>query len=288
LRHVACPGGAANGADQLAVRLVGVVERVCAFKPHQRLCEVPHLNDSACRVGGTLLRAIRGRGSAKRPVNARRDIGLRQAVDFFHLRVCRSAAQRTHDALNAALRALLASGTLGQHNGLPAGIIVTTTLRELEAGCGKALTGGGSLLPMSDVIRLASHAHNYLAIFDKGRPLALYHRRRLASPAQRIMLYAKDRGCTHPGCDVPGYLTEVHHVTPWATTKETNIDDLTLGCGPHHKLAEQGWITRKRVNGDTEWIPPPHLDHGQTRINTFHHPEKLLRDDGDDADDQLP
>ncbi len=197
----------------------------------------------------------------------------------------RSAAQRSHDALNAALQAVLASGKLGQHNGLPASIIVTTTLQELESGCGTGLTGGGSLLPMSDVIRMTGNAHNYLAIFDKGRPLALYHRRRLASPAQRIMLYAKDRGCTHPGCDVPGYLTEVHHVTPWATTKETNIDDLTLGCGPHHKLAEQGWTTRKRVNGDTEWIPPPHLDHGQTRINTFHHPEKPLRDDRDDADD---
>ena len=30
----------------------------------------------------------------------------------------RSAAQRNHDALNAGLRALLASGELGQHNGL--------------------------------------------------------------------------------------------------------------------------------------------------------------------------
>ncbi|HWF29552.1 MAG TPA: 13E12 repeat family protein, partial [Mycobacterium sp.] len=40
----------------------------------------------------------------------------------------RSPAQRQHDALNAALRALLASGDLGQHNGLPASIIVTTTL----------------------------------------------------------------------------------------------------------------------------------------------------------------
>jgi hypothetical protein len=29
----------------------------------------------------------------------------------------------------------------------------------------------------------------------------------------------------------------------------------------------------KRVNGDTEWISPPHLDHGQPRTNTFHHPE---------------
>jgi hypothetical protein len=41
----------------------------------------------------------------------------------------RSVTQRNHDGLNAALRAMLASGNLGQHNGLPASIIVTTTLR---------------------------------------------------------------------------------------------------------------------------------------------------------------
>ncbi|MGE2818294.1 DUF222 domain-containing protein, partial [Mycobacterium heidelbergense] len=108
----------------------------------------------------------------------------------------RSAAQRNHDGLNAALRALLASGKLGQHNGLPASIIVTTTLAELEAAAGRGLTGGGSILPMSDVIRLSRHARHYLAIFDKGKTLALYHTKRLASPAQRIVLYAKDRGCT--------------------------------------------------------------------------------------------
>jgi Domain of unknown function (DUF222) len=102
----------------------------------------------------------------------------------------RSCAQRNHDALNAAGRALLASGELGQHNGLPASIIVTTTLSDLEAAAGNALTGGGTLLPMSDVIRMARHAHHYLAIFDNGRALALHHTKRLASPAQRIMLYA--------------------------------------------------------------------------------------------------
>ncbi len=193
----------------------------------------------------------------------------------------RSEAQRNQDALNAALRALLASGKLGQHNGLPASIVVTTTLRELEAGAGKALTGGGSLLPMSDVIRMAGHAHHYLAIFDKGRALALYHTKRLASPAQRIVLYAKDRGCSHPGCDVPGYLTEVHHVTPWSQCRETDINDLALCCGPHHKLADQGWTTRKRSDGVTEWVPPGQLDRGQPRINSYHHPEKLLQDDAD-------
>jgi Domain of unknown function (DUF222) len=194
----------------------------------------------------------------------------------------RSTAQRNHDALTAAARALLACGALGQHNGLPASIIVTTTLRELEAGAGRGLTGGGTLLPMSDVIRLASHAHHYLAIFDNGKALALYHTKRLASPAQRIVLYAKDRGCSFPNCDVPGYCTEVHHVTPWAKTHTTDINDLALGCGGHHPLAEQGWTTRKRKDGITEWIPPPHLDYGQPRTNTFHHPEKLLRHEADD------
>ena len=108
--------------------------------------------------------------------------------------------------------ALIASGKLGQHNGLPVSIVVTTTLQDLEAAAGKALTGGGTVVPMSDVIRWASHAHHYLAIFDHGKALALYHTKRLASPAQRIMLYGKERGCTIPGCDAPAYHSQVHHV----------------------------------------------------------------------------
>ncbi|KLO33313.1 HNH endonuclease signature motif containing protein [Mycobacterium haemophilum] len=197
----------------------------------------------------------------------------------------RSPSQRNHDALNAALRALLASGKLGQHNGLPATIIVSTTLKELESAAGKALTGGGTILPMSDVIRLARHAHHYLAIFDKGKALALYHAKRLASPAQRIVLYSKERGCSAPGCTVPGYYCEVHHVIPYAQCRTTDVNQLTFGCGGHHPLAEKGWTTRKRKDGATEWIPPPHLDHGQPRTNTFHHPEKLLRAGDDDDDD---
>ncbi len=52
----------------------------------------------------------------------------------------------------------------------------------------------------------------------------------------------------------------------------------------HAQTVEDGWITRKNTHGHTEWLPPPHLDHGQPRINTFHHPEKLLRDDDDEPD----
>ncbi|ETB16810.1 hypothetical protein O972_11210, partial [Mycobacterium avium subsp. avium 10-9275] len=61
---------------------------------------------------------------------------------------------------------------------------------------------------------------------------------------------------------------------------------LTFACGGHHPLAEQGWITRKNGRGETEWIPPPHLERGQPRVNSFHHPEDMLCDTEDQQDQQ--
>jgi hypothetical protein len=133
---------------------------------------------------------------------------------------------------------------------------------------------------MRDLIRLGRHAFHYLAVFDDHSALPLYlgRSRRVASAAQRIVLHAKDRGCTAPGCQTPGYFCEVHHAErDWVVGGQTNIDELTFACGGHHRmLTPDGWTTRKRGDGRTEWIPPPHLDSGQTRTNDFHHPERFL------------
>ena len=199
----------------------------------------------------------------------------------------RSTAQRNHDALTAMGRALLASGKLGQHNGLPVSVVVTTTLQDIEAGIGQGITAGGTVLPMRDVIRLASHSYHYLAIFDKHTKETLYlgRTRRLANRAQRIVLYARDRGCTKPGCTVPAYWTQVHHAdTDWVDGGETNVDELTLACGPDNRLVEDGGWTTLRKDGRTEWIPPPHLDRGQPRVNPHHHPDDVLRPDDHETD----
>jgi hypothetical protein len=95
-------------------------------------------------------------------------------------------------------------------------------------------------------------------------------------------IHSKDRGCTKPGCDAPAYHSQVHHVSGWTTTHRTDINDLTLACGVDNRLAEKGWTTRKNAKGDTEWIPPPHLDRGQPRTNPYHHPERFLSDGDDD------
>ena len=200
----------------------------------------------------------------------------------------RGHGQRQHDALAELVRRQLGDPKLVQHNGLPVTVIVTATLQDLQAGAGHAVTAGGTLVPMPDLIRMATPAYNYLAVFDgvTGKSLWLGRTKRLASAEQRIMLLARDRGCTAPGCTARGYDCQVHHAAKdWKHGGNTDIDDLALACKRDNLHAENdGWATRKLPNGQTEWIPPPGVPLiGGT--NTYHHPERLLpRDEDDDPD----
>ncbi|MBY0290862.1 MAG: 13E12 repeat family protein, partial [Mycobacteriaceae bacterium] len=193
----------------------------------------------------------------------------------------RTLQQRQHDALVVIGRIALMSGDLGSLNGLPVSLIIRTTLQDLESRAGVGTTGGGTMMPIKDVIRLAAHAHHWLAVFDQstGQALDLFRARRTASPAQRIMLIARDGGCTKPCCTVPAYGSQVHHaVRDWADDGNTNVNEMTLACGPDNRLVGRGgWTTTINDHGDAEWHPPPDLDTGQTRTNYHHRPELLLR-----------
>jgi hypothetical protein len=194
----------------------------------------------------------------------------------------RSHSQRQHDALADLVRGRLGDPKLGQHNGLPVTVIVSTTLQDLQAGAGHAVTAGGTLLPITDLIRMATPANHYLAVFDgiTGQSLWLGRSKRLASADQRIMLLSKYRGCTAPGCPVNGYNSQVHHAAKdWKHGGMTDIDDLTLACKCDNLLVENdGWSTRQLANGQTEWIPPPDVPLiGGT--NDYHHPERFLPND---------
>ncbi|NTY61068.1 HNH endonuclease signature motif containing protein [Mycolicibacterium sphagni] len=206
-----------------------------------------------------------------------------EPTDEAAARDSRSHAQRQHDALKALVRGRLGDPKLGQHNGLPVTVIATATVQDLQNKTGHAVTAGGTLLPIPDLIRMASHAYHYLALFDgvNRRALWLGRTKRIASADQRIILHAKDRGCTRPGCDAPGYHSVVHHAAQdWKNGGTTDIQDLTLACPPDNELVETGgWDTRIRADGQTEWIPPPGLPMLKGGVNTYHHPERLLPKD---------
>ncbi|WP_158070616.1 HNH endonuclease signature motif containing protein [Mycobacterium sp. NS-7484] len=192
----------------------------------------------------------------------------------------RTQSQRNHDALKVALRELLMSERLGQHGGLPVTVVVSTTLAELEAGAGIAVTGSGIWMPMSDLIRLASHSFHYLVVYDHhtAEPLYMARTKRLATKAQRLLLYNRDRGCTRPGCTAPADQCQVHHAkADWQHGGQTDAPDLALSCGPDNRLVGLGWTTSVDPNtGRVRWHPPPLMDTGQDTVNHHFHPEELL------------
>nr|WP_264064884.1 hypothetical protein [Mycolicibacterium hippocampi] len=78
------------------------------------------------------------------------------------------------------------------------------------------------------------------------------------------------------------YGCQVHHAAAdWADGGNTNVDEMGLACGPDNRAVDTdgGWRTRMNERCEVEWIPPPPLDTGQTRINYQHRPEALLRPD---------
>jgi hypothetical protein len=197
----------------------------------------------------------------------------------------RTLAQRQYDAFKMVGRMMLASGTSGVHNGFPVAVVATTTVTELEKRTGMALTHTGTKLPVKDLVRMAAQrSDNYLAVFDDhtGQPLYLGRAARTASTAQRLALFARDRGCTRPNCTAPASRSQAHHITNWRDGGLTNVDTMTLACGRDNRLADTGgWSTTMGPDGRTHWTPPPLLDVGQPRTNHYHHPTLYPAESGD-------
>jgi hypothetical protein len=185
----------------------------------------------------------------------------------------RTPGQRRHDALLDAGRRLLRSGSLPDAGGTPATVLLTMAVDELEARTGLVTTSHGGTLSIPAALRLAADAQILPAVLDsRGAVLHLGRARRIASPAQRYALAARDRGCSFPGCNRPPGWCETHHVIPWADGGLTDLDNTTLVCGFHHREhARRGWTVRL-IHGVPEWMPPRLIDPQQTpRRNHAHH-----------------
>lgn len=201
----------------------------------------------------------------------------------------RTSSQRMHDALVWGLRTGLESGDLGTHRGIPVTVIATATVDQLEQAAraaadpdtampGPARTGGGTALPMRELIRMAAKSIHYLAVFDdhSERPLYLGRSKRIATADQRIVCHARDKGCTRPGCTVWGYRCEVMHTPDWHPDGATDADKLHFGCGPDHKMVTNGHASTTITNhGRLAWTIGEHPPH----INHLHHTNELLDDE---------
>jgi hypothetical protein len=185
----------------------------------------------------------------------------------------RSPTQRRHDALLELSQRILRSGDLPDCGGVPATIILTLTDHDFRTHGGVASTRHGTPIAVAAALTLADQAEIYAVQISSTGAILDYGRcRRLATASQRRALTARDHGCAFPGCTVPASWCQVDHVVPWYLGGPTNLNNLQLLCGFHHRTyAKRGWRARMR-DGVPEWLPPAWLDPDQKPVrNTAHH-----------------
>ena len=172
----------------------------------------------------------------------------------------RNAGQRTHDALEQ-LASLAVRRTELVESGAPAQVIITMTADQLTDRTGWAETSLGQLISPSEALQLADESIvNLLVQQANGAVLAQGRTSRLASRRQTLALIARDKGCSFPDCDRPPEWTQRHHVISWADGGKTDVDNLTLVCGRHHREFEPAGWQCVMAEGLPWWIPPKWID----------------------------
>ncbi len=183
----------------------------------------------------------------------------------------RTHGQRMHDAVEEVCDRLLRSGDAPDTGGVPATVIVTLSWDELLGRLGYGRTGDGTLISAARVLELADNADIIPTVLNaSGAVVALGRSRRIASRSQTLALYARDSGCSFPGCAHPPQYCERHHVVAWIDGGNTDLDNLTLLCRyHHHNFAARGWTCRINGDGLPELTPPPWMGRDQQpMINT--------------------
>ena len=177
--------------------------------------------------------------------------------------------QRMADALTLLLTRPSGKGGDGRSRGARLLLIADYDVIAKELKNGRL--SDGTPIPTKEIRRLACDAEILPAIFrGASQPLDLGRARRIASPAQRITLVARDRKCV--GCGASAAWCQAHHITPWAAEGPTDLDNMCLLCSRcHHKVHDDGWRVRRTAPGQYNLRPPPtHYGRPPRRRNPDH------------------
>jgi hypothetical protein len=112
----------------------------------------------------------------------------------------------------------------------------------------KSLTGGAGRADLAiDTVKslLCDCSVVVVAEDEDGNPLDVGRKQRTVSTPLKRALYARDRGCTFPGCHRKRYC-DGHHLRHWIEGGETSAENMTLLCTHHHKLLHLGAFSSVR------------------------------------------
>ncbi len=170
-----------------------------------------------------------------------------------------SPAAYQADALVDMARAATGHSAPAEPGSPPASVIIRVDANALQRGHTKPgetceIDGVG---PIPVAAARAATSDAFLAVVaTRGIDVrSVTHLGRTPTAHQRTALVVRDPECVVPGCHATSRL-EIDHVTPWALTHRTRLDDLARLCHRHHFLKTyEGWRLTGRP-GQWCWQPP--------------------------------
>ncbi len=176
----------------------------------------------------------------------------------------RTPAQRQAEGLAEVCGYALAHAptqVLPETGGRRPQLIVTVALEDLER---RARTGmlefAGQTTPAALRLLACDASVIPVVLGGRGEPLDVGRAMRTIPESLRRAVTARDRGCAHPGCDLPPAWCQIHHIIPWEHHGPTAIDNLVMLCPTHHRLAHHSEWQIRIQHGRPEFIPPGWID----------------------------
>jgi hypothetical protein len=161
----------------------------------------------------------------------------------------------------------LATTTGDENTPGPTRIVVHADLEALtedpDTG-GVAEIEGGPVMASETARRLSCDPIVECVVYDHKKVLGIGRSSRLIPAWLRHQLWYRDGSCRFPGCPYKGWL-HAHHIRHWADGGPTDLDNLILLCGFHHRfLHEHGWSIENNSDRspvfrkpDGQVYPPP-------------------------------
>ncbi|QGU04683.1 HNH endonuclease signature motif containing protein [Corynebacterium comes] len=178
----------------------------------------------------------------------------------------RPMAARLVDQLMVILGRYLDDDSAQARHGVGS-VVVSMTAAELDdlQPDDRFPTNTGHLLTPADVLRLGAARYDIGVLHDdRGQVLDLGRTSRSASVFQRLALFAQELCCTRPECTTGLCDADIHHMVAWLKKGNTDIENLTIICRPHHSANRDqrdgagglGHMDKDPTTGRTGWTPP--------------------------------
>jgi hypothetical protein len=162
----------------------------------------------------------------------------------------RTTVERQGDAFAEIIELASTSEDLPEQGGERPHLALSMSFEDFVMMQKPAEVEGEGLMDPASVMRIACDSKVMRVVLGaENEILNIGRASRTIPTAIRRALNVRDKGCAFPGCGTRPRQCHGHHVEHWAKGGKTDLDNLVLLCGFHHRVIHHGHWMVTMVNG---------------------------------------